>query len=502
MMAATAAVLLLLWTTVTAQRDCSHVPHHVRLAIGHDDTMTVSFASTWSDQKAAPIGGVVIGTQLFVEQESPRSYNFTHLYYGEEPDPYASAYYHHVTVDGLDPDTEYSYRPVFAATREELTALVDSGVMGALEKEREKEEMENDLENSQHRSLFDQHGYNSKSQACPAANEFRTFRTAPASIAATIGVLGDIGRTKTAEQTLARLVGSDLDFLLFAGDLCYCYGYAPFWDIFLDLMDDYPIGVPFMTVPGNHDIDKTEEGTEIFLAYEHRFRMPQVRPAELGVGPVEEIDRNEVPYPLPYEWGNSYYSFRYAGTFNIMLNVYAAMHPGSQQYKWLKTELKKVNRTETPWLLVTMHVPLYNTFRIHRHDEQILVARKHLKPLFERYHVNVVFSGHLHAYQRTHALVHGAPNATGPMYITVGDGGGRESKLDFWREEPEEWVAVRDSTFYGFGILRILDAKTAQWEWIHTGQEEEHPVNTVWNSSTTLPKGPSRDRLVLYNHAV
>ena len=63
--------------------------------------------------------------------------------------------------------------------------------------------------------------------------------------------------------------------------------------------------------PGNHDIDKIAEGKEIFLAYEHRFRMPRIKPAELGVyeGPTGPLNMDQPPYPLPYEYGNAYYSY-------------------------------------------------------------------------------------------------------------------------------------------------------------------------------------------------
>ncbi|BBH09357.1 hypothetical protein Prudu_021828, partial [Prunus dulcis] len=35
------------------------------------------------------------------------------------------------------------------------------------------------------------------------------------------------------------------------------------------------------------------------------------------------------------------------------------------QYKWLEQELPKVNRSETPWLIVLMHSPWYNSYNYH-----------------------------------------------------------------------------------------------------------------------------------------
>ena len=68
------------------------------------------------------------------------------------------------------------------------------------------------------------------------------------------------------------------------------------------------------------DIDKQENGKEIFQAYETRFRMPHVHPPELGVydGPPGFLNMDVPPYPLPYEWGNAYYVFDYGPAKHIV----------------------------------------------------------------------------------------------------------------------------------------------------------------------------------------
>jgi hypothetical protein len=72
------------------------------------------------------------------------------------------------------------------------------------------------------------------------------------------------------------------------------------------------------------DIDKQENGNEIFQAYETRFRMPQVHPPELGVynRPLGYLNMDAARYPLPYEWGNAYYSFVYGPAIHIVLSAY------------------------------------------------------------------------------------------------------------------------------------------------------------------------------------
>ena len=47
----------------------------------------------------------------------------------------------------------------------------------------------------------------------------------------------------------------------------------------------------------------------------------------------------------------------------LVITIFSGKH--TPQYKWLEEELPKVNQTETPWLIVLMNSPWYNSCNYH-----------------------------------------------------------------------------------------------------------------------------------------
>ena len=69
------------------------------------------------------------------------------------------------------------------------------------------------------------------------------------------------------------------------------------------------------------------------------------------------------------------------------------------QYEWLKAEFKKVDREKTPWLIVIMHSPMYNSNSAHYMEgESMRVA---YESWFVENKVDIVIAGHVHAYERS-----------------------------------------------------------------------------------------------------
>lgn len=151
-----------------------------------------------------------------------------------------------------------------------------------------------------------------------------------------------------------------------------------------------------------------------------------------------------------------------------MLNSYASIEPGSEQHTWFVQDLECVDRAITPWLFVMYHCPVYNTFTPHQREPQRFAAIDHIEPLLVEHKVNMVWNGHVHAYLRTKNVAFGKEQKNGPVHIVVG-AGGRSAAAEFVNEEPEEWVGVRDASWYGYGIVEICNKTHIRWDWVHTG---------------------------------
>jgi hypothetical protein len=95
--------------------------------------------------------------------------------------------------------------------------------------------------------------------------------------------------------------------------------------------------------------------------------------------------------------------------------------------------------------------------------------------------VDIVFSGHVHAYERSYPVYKEQPNCThGIPYITIGDGGNREKFAVPWKPEQPTWSALREYA-YGHGKFIIHNDTHAQWQWLRN--------NDTWNPDPSRPIG-------------
>ncbi len=105
----------------------------------------------------------------------------------------------------------------------------------------------------------------------------------------------------------------------------------------------------------------------------------------------------------------SYYSVNYGNVHLISLNTEELSSDGTYLYdgkgaqvEWL---IKDLEANKLPWVIAYFHKPPY-TKGSHDSDfeKDLILMRKNVTPIFEKYKVDIVIAGHSHVYERTFAM--------------------------------------------------------------------------------------------------
>ncbi|CAM8957583.1 unnamed protein product [Rhodiola kirilowii] len=285
------------------------------------------------------------------------------------------------------------------------------------------------------------------------------FKTPPSDFPVTFSVAGDLGQTGWTKTTLDHINKCRYDVHLLPGDLSYANYVQRRWDTFGQLVEPLASSRPWMVTQGNHEKEYIPMVKESFIAYNARWKMP-----------FKESGSSS----------NLYYSFEVAGTHIIMLGSYTDYDEFSDQYSWLKADLAKVNRERTPWLLVLLHVPWYNSNEAHQGEGDSMMAA--MEPLLYAAKVDIVFAGHVHAYERTVRVNKGKFDPCGATHITIGDGGNQEGLAHWYINPKPEWSVFREASF-GHGELKIVNSTHAFWSWHRNDDDEPVKSDQLWITS-------------------
>ncbi|WJX79487.1 Purple acid phosphatase 22 [Trifolium repens] len=295
-----------------------------------------------------------------------------------------------------------------------------------------------------------------------------SFKTPPSKFPIEFVIVGDLGQTEWTASTLKHVDKSDYDVFLLPGDLSYADSQQPLWDSFGRLVEPYACKRPWMVTQGNHEI-------EIFpIIYPKGFEAYNTR------------------WPMPFQESGSnsnlYYSFDVIGAHIIMLGSYADFNVESQQYEWLKLDLAKIDRVKTPWVITLVHAPWYTTNEAHQGEGESM--REAMENLLYEAHVDLVFAGHVHAYERFTRIYDNKADSCGPMYVTIGDGGNREGLALRFKNPPSPLSLFREPSF-GHGRLRILNETHAHWSWHRNNDKDAVVADEIWIESLSNLKGCS-----------
>jgi predicted phosphodiesterase len=236
----------------------------------------------------------------------------------------------------------------------------------------------------------------------------RIFQTAPSKSSNLRFVVGGDCRSNWEVRDKISLLMSKYNpaFVMIAGDLVTSGSNQTQWNSFFNGLDNYWIGKNNLTIPiipclGNH-----EENSSLYF---EQFALPG----------------NEQWFSL--NWGEQVHL--------IILN--SEIDPHDEQLTWLENDL--IKHQNYLWKFVMFHRPVFSSGS---HGSWI-DGREAWVPLFDKYGVDIVFSGHEHSYERSKPINYTASTispqeaySNGTMYIVTGGWGAPlyESGSDWWTE--------------------------------------------------------------------
>lgn len=273
----------------------------------------------------------------------------------------------------------------------------------------------------------------------------------------TIAVVSDLGQTMNSSLAIHRMKEFDPDLVMLSGDLSYAdayyangsfyywndtapldyfKSYQPRWDSFARLLEPLVSRHVFASIGGNHELESQRSNHNLTdMAYNARYPNPQF-PETPGVGhsihpndPSQYWDQSQLPLRgifLPEDisntaiTNNSFYSINAGPVHVCFLNNYVPYGKGSAMYRWLEKDLQGINPSQTPWVIVAFHSPWYSTYMgSYRENAEM---QHSMEPLFRNYNVDLVISGHVHAYDRSVPVFDNTVDSCGIVHIVLGSG--------------------------------------------------------------------------------
>eukprot|EP01130_Rhizamoeba_saxonica_P001709 TRINITY_DN11571_c0_g1_i1.p1 TRINITY_DN11571_c0_g1~~TRINITY_DN11571_c0_g1_i1.p1 ORF type:complete len:511 (-),score=111.60 TRINITY_DN11571_c0_g1_i1:53-1444(-) len=324
-----------------------------------------------------------------------------------------AGFVHHVTINGLEKDTQYFYR----VGKGNLVSEVFS---------------------------------------------FRTEHPVSNSRPVRIAVIGDMGALKESDDTISRLedmvAKKELDFIIHDGDISYADGFQELWDVFMRKVENIAANVPYMVTPGNHEIGVIGI-LNVTLGYNHRFTLP---------GEHSQSNDLENLY-YSFDYGNIHFvALDSESTLDTALIT-------DEQLAWFINDLEKVDRSKHPWVIVYFHRPLYCSNGGADCGFFAEYLRERLEHILIKYNVDLVIQGHKHDYERTWPVNSANPiksydNPKYPTYVVSGCGGNREGTTSFPSQRPD-WsaVAIKD---WGYGLITIGNNTHMDWKFYTSSNNE------------------------------
>jgi hypothetical protein len=235
-------------------------------------------------------------------------------------------------------------------------------------------------------------------------------------------VFGDVGVNSPGQKAIAyRTHVMRPDLVAIAGDIVYGLGRMSeyrtnFFPIYNADQADSLVGapltrsIPFIGAFGNHDagfydqIDRSPDNFAYFaywsLPLNGPFRgvratnTPTMRGDSALIRPLISAMRGRYPQMANYsfDYGNSHWTV-------IDGNIYMDWTDAALR-NWLARDIAAAGKRGALWKFVLFHQPGFNSSKAHFTEQQMRLAAD----IFEQQGVDIVFTGHVHNYQRSYPM--------------------------------------------------------------------------------------------------
>ncbi len=253
-----------------------------------------------------------------------------------------------------------------------------------------------------------------------------TFHTAPRpAVADTVRVLafGDSGWGSEDQLSLADyMLAERLDLGIHVGDIAYQVGSEEDFTLrHFQVYRELLARIPLFPSPGNHDL-RSEGGRPYDRAFVWDAPFADARFYSFRWGRVVFLSLDstddDVPEPEDPPVGRPAPDRESDGA--------QLRDRRGRQIEWLETRLRAAaGDAGVRWIIVYFHHPPYShAVGLSGHGSDMRLRRA-VTPLFDRYGVDLVLSGHDHHYERSTPILHGrlASAGCGPVYVITGGGG-------------------------------------------------------------------------------
>lgn len=271
---------------------------------------------------------------------------------------------------------------------------------------------------------------------------------------------GEVPVLNTTANIQKIAAEKNISLVLHFGDISYATGYLSEWDEFMGMLSPVGQSIPWMASIGNHEMGwskslpslstTTDSGGECGIPFLLNFPFAQ-----------QQASLRSRPWLQREPW----YSFDAGLVHFVMISSEHDFTRNSPQWLWLEQDLMTTAQDPRRWIIATLHRPMYISSAFQGDLDVGNLFVQELEPLLLKYNVDVLLSGHHHAYQRLCYVRNGTCTEPGKgvRNFVMGMAGYQLNPPDPKNNSLLEFL---DNTHYGVTLWEVANSTHAKMSFI------------------------------------